>query len=49
VSPPAKPGIYLGELGSALGQNGKVLDSEPAVEFCFADFYRIMRFNIAAR
>ena len=36
------------KLSGALGQNGKALESEPAVEFCFSDFYRIMRFNIGA-
>jgi len=50
---PFLPGFWREDvaekLSSALGQNGKVLDGEPVVEFCFADFYRIMRFNIAAR
>ena len=36
------------KLTVALGQNGKALDGELGVEHCFADFYRIMRFNIAA-
>lgn len=50
---PFLPGFWREDvaekLSSALGQNGKALDGEPVVEFCFADFYRIMRFNIAAR
>jgi ubiquinone/menaquinone biosynthesis C-methylase UbiE len=50
---PFLPGFWREDvaekLSSALGQNGKVLDGEPAVEYCFANFYRIMRFNIAAR
>jgi ubiquinone/menaquinone biosynthesis C-methylase UbiE len=50
---PFLPGFWREDvaekLGSALSQNGKVLDGEPVVEFCFAAFYRIMRFNIAAR
>lgn len=37
------------KLNIALGQNGKTLDGEPVVETCFADFYRIMRFDIATR
>jgi ubiquinone/menaquinone biosynthesis C-methylase UbiE len=36
------------ELSGALHRNGKALQGEPAVEFCFSDFYRIMRFDIAA-
>ena len=50
---PFLPGFWREDvaekLSSALGQNGKALDGEPVVEFCFAGFYRIMRFNIAAR
>ncbi|HEY8887925.1 MAG TPA: methyltransferase domain-containing protein [Gallionella sp.] len=50
---PFLPGFWREDvaekLSSALSQNGKVLDGEPVVEFCFANFYRIMRFNIAAR
>ncbi|HUW75307.1 MAG TPA: hypothetical protein VMV70_01390, partial [Gallionella sp.] len=50
---PFLPGFWqenvAGKLSSALSQKGKVLDGEPVVEFCFAGFYRIMRFNIAAR
>jgi len=37
------------ELCGALKQNGKALDGEPDIEHCFAGFYRIMRFNLAAR
>jgi len=39
----------VGKISDALSQNGKVLNGEPVVEFCFADFYRIMRLNIASR
>lgn len=50
---PFLPGFWREDvaekLSSTLGQNGKALDGGPVVEFCFADFYRIMRFNIAAR
>ena len=35
------------QLGAALGKNGKALNGEPHVEYCFAGFYRIMRFNLA--
>ncbi|MGA8864438.1 MAG: methyltransferase domain-containing protein [Gallionella sp.] len=34
------------KLRSALDLHGKSLDGEPQVEFCFSDFYRIMRFDI---
>lgn len=37
------------KLSDELMQNGKALHGAPCVEHCFADFYRIMRFNIAAR
>lgn len=50
---PFLPGFWREDvavkLKVALDQNGKALDGEPSVEHCFADFYRIMRFNIAAR
>jgi ubiquinone/menaquinone biosynthesis C-methylase UbiE len=50
---PFLPGFWredvVEKLCSALSQNDKVLDGEPVVEFCFADFYRVMRFDIAAR
>ncbi|MGA7594388.1 MAG: methyltransferase domain-containing protein [Gallionella sp.] len=36
------------KLTAALGQNGKALEGETAVEFSFSGFYRIMRINIAA-
>jgi ubiquinone/menaquinone biosynthesis C-methylase UbiE len=35
------------KLTAVLGQNGKALAGKLGVEHCFADFYRIMRFNIA--
>jgi len=37
------------KLSGAFMKNGKALDGEPRNEFCFAGFYRIMRFNLAAR
>ena len=37
------------KLNDALVKNGKVLDGEPCIEYCFAGFYRIMRFNLAER
>lgn len=49
---PFLPGFWQEDMGQklndALGQNGKALDGEPEVEYCFAGFYRIMRFNISA-
>lgn len=36
------------KLDDALRQNGKALNSEPGIEYCFAGFYHIMCFNIAA-
>ena len=50
---PFLPGFWREDvaekLSVALGRNGKALEGEPNVEHCFADLYRIMRFNIAAR
>jgi ubiquinone/menaquinone biosynthesis C-methylase UbiE len=50
---PFLPGFWQEDvtekLNDALRQNSKALNGEPGVEHCFADFYRIMRFNIAAR
>jgi len=37
-----------GNLGNALKQNGKVLAGKAEVEYCFAGFYRVMRFNVCA-
>jgi len=34
------------KLSDALKRNGKALEGKPAVEYCFARFYRIMRFNV---
>jgi ubiquinone/menaquinone biosynthesis C-methylase UbiE len=34
------------KIGDALKHNGKALNGEPLVEYCFAGFYRIMRFNL---
>lgn len=49
---PFLPGFWqedvAAKLGSALVQRDKALDGEPAVEYCFAGFYRVMRFNIEA-
>jgi ubiquinone/menaquinone biosynthesis C-methylase UbiE len=50
---PFLPGFWREDVAEklkvTLRQNGKTTDGEPVVEFCFAGFYRIMRFNIAAR
>lgn len=47
---PFLPGFWqedvTARLSDALRQNGKVLAGEPSVEYCFAGFYRIMRFNL---
>ncbi|MFZ2525269.1 MAG: hypothetical protein WAW87_08135, partial [Candidatus Ferrigenium altingense] len=49
---PFLPGFWqediAAKLGSALEQRGKALGGEPAVEYCFAGFYRMMRFNLKA-
>ncbi len=37
------------KLNDAFRQYGKAMNSEPEIEYCFGDFYRIMRFNIASR
>ena len=34
------------ELGDALRQKGKALNGEIEVEYCFAGFYRVMRFSL---
>ena len=41
--------VVMEKLNGALRHNNKALHGEPGVEHCFAGFYRIMRFNIAAR
>jgi len=47
---PFLPGFWhedvAAELDDALMQNGKALVGEPRVEYCFAGFYRIMRFDL---
>jgi len=47
---PFLPGFWqedvAARLSDALTQNGKALIGEPCVEYCFARFYRIMRFNL---
>lgn len=47
---PFLPGFWqedvAAQLGGALKRNGKALDGEPTVEYCFAGFYRVMRFNL---
>ncbi len=47
---PFLPGFWQEDVGQklndALGRNGKALHGEPEVEYCFAGFYRIMRFNV---
>lgn len=37
------------QFGEALHGNGKALDGEPHVEYVFADFYRVMKFNVGNR
>lgn len=34
------------KLSGALEQYGKALEGEPAVEYCFARYYRVMRFDV---
>lgn len=50
---PFLPGFWQEDisagLGNALGQYGKLLDGDPNIELCFAGFYRVMRFDIAAK
>lgn len=47
---PFLPGFWqedvTARLSDAFKQNGKGLVGEPGVEYCFAGFYRIMRFNL---
>ena len=47
---PFLPGFWqedvTARLSDALKQNGKGLAGEPIVEYCFAGYYRIMRFSI---
>lgn len=47
---PFLPGFWqedvVAELRDALQRNGKDLAGEPDVEYCFAGFYRIMRFGV---
>ncbi|MDD2721450.1 MAG: methyltransferase domain-containing protein [Gallionella sp.] len=47
---PFLPGFWredvAAELRQALANNGKSLDGEPHVEYCFDGFYRVMRFTI---
>ncbi len=48
---PFLPGFWQedvsAKLSGALKANGKTLAGEPCIEYCFAGFYRIMRFNVA--
>lgn len=37
---------FVAKLSGALKQNDKALTGEPVVEYCFAGFYRIVRFNV---
>ncbi len=50
---PFLPGFWeedvAAKLGDTLEQHGKALAGEPCVEYCFAGFYRVMRFNLAPR
>jgi ubiquinone/menaquinone biosynthesis C-methylase UbiE len=34
------------KIRDALKINGKLLDGEPMLEYCFAKYYRVMRFNV---
>jgi ubiquinone/menaquinone biosynthesis C-methylase UbiE len=47
---PFLPGFWqedvAARLSDALTQNGRALIGQPSVEYCFARFYRIMRFNL---
>jgi ubiquinone/menaquinone biosynthesis C-methylase UbiE len=48
---PFLPGFWVEDvtahLHSALMRRGKLLTHEPETDYCFADFYRVMRFDIA--
>ena len=48
---PFLPGFWqedvAAKLSGALKRSGKALDGGPAVEYCFAGFYRVMRFSLA--
>lgn len=50
---PFLPGFWqediAAEFGTALQRRGKALSAEPGVESCFSGFYRVMRFDVAAR
>ena len=47
---PFLPGFWqedvAARLGDALQENGKTLNGQPHIEYCFDRFYRVMRFNI---
>jgi len=47
---PFLPGFWQedvnAKLGEALQRQGKALAGEPQVEHCFAEFYRVMRFDV---
>ena len=47
---PFLPGFWQEDLAAglsgALAQHGKAPAGEPCVEYCFAGFYRVMRFNV---
>ncbi len=49
---PFLPGFWLedvaAELGAALRANGKTLFGEPQIEYVFAGFYRVMRFDVGS-
>jgi len=49
---PFLPGFWQedvsAKLGESLQKQGKALAGEPAVEYCFARFYRVMRFEVKA-
>lgn len=48
---PFLPGFWqedlVANMNAALRQHGKILAGEHGVEYCFAGFYRVLRFNVA--
>lgn len=50
---PFLPGFWQENIAAALGEallnNGKTLNGEPHIEYVFAGFYRVMRFNVGSR
>ena len=50
---PFLPGFWredvAARLDDALRENGKALNGEPHIEYVFAGFYRVMRFNVSGK